>query len=151
MTILLSCQCKKCDILLMLQEKRIPISVKMSQQYELRPTFRLDVMSLLLDFVLHLSNHKMCDVHAVMKLRQNLHAFYGYSPEVCSLLEVTSHLISKLDRVNKVSCMKISSSNHPPDLPQRIWKFMECKCWSPALLLLIKSIALWTYLHKSLE
>ena len=53
------------------------------------------MMSLPVGHVFQASKHKM---HMSMESRQNTH-FYGYSPEECNLAEVTSHLISKLDRL----------------------------------------------------
>ena len=53
----------------------------------------VDVMSLPTECVFQAKNPKTCNAIVVKR------TFYGYSPEVCNLPEVTSHLILKLDGV----------------------------------------------------
>ncbi len=65
---------------------------------KLCPTLILDMMSLPVDYLLRASNNNLCIVYAITPK----HAFYGYSPEVRNLLEVTSREILKLDRIYKV-------------------------------------------------
>ncbi len=60
------------------------------------PTSRLDVMSLPLDSILQASNHK---IHCFAAIPYTTHVFYGNSPDIRTLPEVTSHLILNLDRV----------------------------------------------------
>ena len=58
---------------------------------------RCDVTSRRLCTSLHVTIKRAC--FAVIPY--TIHTFYGNSPEICNLLEVTSCLISKLDRVYK--------------------------------------------------
>ncbi len=65
---------------------------------KLSPTLRLDVLSLPVECILHVSNHRMFMYYVVYDFATKQMCVI-YSPEVYNRLEVTSHLILRLDRV----------------------------------------------------